>query len=308
MVNTDYDLIIVGGGAAGFTAAIYAQRYGLKSALIAKEFGGATSWAGEIENYPGFIGSGRDLMDKFIEQADKFGVKKVVGEVKSIKKEKEIFSVNLNNKSYTAKAVIAGVGSKHRELGVKGEHELLGRGVSVCATCDGNFFREKTVMVVGGGDAAAKSILYLSEICKKVYVSYRKEPLRCEPIYLERINKKENVEIIYNSVVQEILGEKKVSGVKLKESGEKKISKKEISLDGVFIEIGADPVVEIFKDLNLELQNNAVKTDEWNRTNVEGLFAAGDGTIEPFKQTITAAAGGATAAKAAYDYIQKKFL
>jgi len=308
MVETDYDVLIIGGGAAGFTAAIYAQRYGLKTAVIAKEFGGATALAGEIENYPGFIGSGRDLMTKFIAQSDKFGAEKITGTVDSIAKEGDLFTVDLGEKKLTSKAVIAGVGSKHRKLGVPGETELLGKGVSVCATCDGNFFRGKTVLVVGGGDAAAKSILYLSEICEKVYVSYRKELLRCEPIYLERINAKKNVELIYNSVVEEIEGESVVTGVRLKPFSDKMISKDFVEVQGVFIEIGADPIVDIFKDLGVELEKGAVKIDCWNKTSIKGLFAAGDGTTEPFKQTITAAAGGATAAKGAYDYIQEKNL
>jgi len=309
MVETDYDLLIIGGGAAGVTAAIYAQRYGLKSAVISKEFGGATALAGEIENYPGFIGSGSDLMNKFDEQAKMFGAEYITGEVTTITKTDGIFTVVMENKKLTSKAVIAGVGSKHRKLGVSGEDELLGKGVSICATCDGNFFKGKTVMVVGGGDAAGKSILYLSEICEKVYSSYRKNPLRCEPIYLKRIEEKENVELIYNSVVESISGENKVESVKLKAFDEsKEITQTEIKIDGIFMEIGADPVVEMFKDLGIELENGAVKIDMWNKTNVEGFFAAGDGTIEPFKQTVTAAAAGATAAKAVYDFIQEKYL
>jgi thioredoxin reductase (NADPH) len=303
MGNVDYDVVILGGGAAGFTAAIYCQRYGLKSVVISKEFGGATSLAGEIENYPGFVGTGADLMEKFMAQAEKFGAEKKQTAVKKVSKEGNIFTTETDDGNFTSYAVIAGLGSKHRTLGIPGEHEYLGRGVSICATCDGNFFRNKTVAVIGGNDSAAKAVMYLSEICKKVYVSYRKEPMRCEPIYLKRMEKP-NVEFIYNSVPTEIVAENnKVKALKLKAFGEKPIAKELVEVDGVFIEIGYDPITEPFASLGLELEHNAIKVNKDNRTNVKGFYAAGDGTNAPFKQTVVAAAGGAVAAKSCYDDI-----
>lgn len=301
----EYDLVILGAGAAGLTATIYAQRYGMKSVVIGKEFGGATAWAGEIENYPGFIGTGRELMDKFKSQAEKFGAEFITGDIQNVIKEGNKFVVELYEQKIIGKTIMSGLGSEHRKLNIIGEEKFFGKGLSVCATCDGNFFKGKDVVVIGGGDAAAKAILYLSEICAKVYASYRKEPLRCEPIYLERIKNKKNVELIYNSVPTEIIGENKVSGLKIKAVDGHKISKNILKIDGVFSEIGSDPIVKPFESLGLELDKGHIMVDKEGKTNIPGFYAAGDGTNNPFKQTITAAASGAIAAYSAYNYIIK---
>jgi thioredoxin reductase (NADPH) len=302
MVKGVYDLVVLGTGPAGMAAAIYAGRYDLKTLVIGKEVGGMTNLAGEIENYPGFIGSGIDLMKKFEEQAKMFGAEFLNGNIDKLEKSKEGFRVEVGGKEYAAKAVISGLGSEHRKLGIPGEDEFLGKGVSYCATCDGNFFRGKTVAVVGGSDSAAKAAIYLSSICKKVYVSYRKERMRAEPINLAKVEEAKNIEIVYNTKPVEIVGEAKVSGLKLEatDGGENKV----LDVDGVFIEIGSTPITQIVEGLGVELEKGYIKVDKEGRTNVAGLFAAGDGTNNPFKQAITAAADGSLAAKAAYNFVK----
>ena len=299
-----YDLIVLGTGAAGMAAAIYAGRYDLKTLVIGKEFGGATAWAGEIENYPGFMGRGIDLMKKFEEQAKKFGATFVIGNIDRLEKDREGFKVSVDGKEFVGKAVITGLGSEHRKLGIPGEGEFLGKGVSYCATCDGNFFRGKSVAVVGGSDSAAKAAIYLASICEKVYVSYRGEKMRAEPVNLDHVEAAKNVEFVYNTKPVEIVGDAKVTGLKLEATDGKKLAMDLIEVDGVFVEIGSTPVTRIVEGLGVELENGYIKVDKEGRTNVAGLFAAGDGTNNPFKQTITAAADGSLAAKAAYNFVR----
>jgi len=304
MVKEVYDLLILGTGPAGMAAAIYGGRYGLKTLIVGKEIGGAVNLAGEIENYPGFIGTGIDLMKKFEEQAKKFGAVFVTGDIDKLEKVKNEFIAKAGDKEFKGKAVVSALGSEHRKLGIPGEKEFTGKGVSYCATCDGNFFKGKTVAVIGGSDAAAKAAIYLAGISKKVYISYRKEKMRSEPINLKKIEATKNIEIIYNTKPVEILGDTKVTGLKLESSVGKKLEKNLIEVDGVFIEIGSTPVTQIFNGLGLELENGYIKVDKEGRTSIKGLYAAGDGTNNPFKQAITATADGALAAKAAYNYLK----
>ena len=326
-----YDLIVLGTGAAGMAAAIYAGRYDLKTLVIGKEFGGATAWAGEIENYPGFMGRGIDLMKKFEEQAKKFGATFVIGNIDKLEKDREGFKVSVDGKEFVGKAVITGLGSEHRKLGIPGEGEFLGKGVSYCATCDGNFFRGKSVAVVGGSDSAAKAAIYLASICEKVYVSYRGEKMRAEPVNLDHVEAAKNVEFVYNTKPVEIVGTIRVTGLRLVNSvgSQSKVAagsdslnqvgsnsknlvgsaspesdERLLEVDGVFVEIGSTPVTRIVEGLGVELENGYIKVDKEGRTNVAGLFAAGDGTNNPFKQTITAAADGSIAAKTAYNFVR----
>ncbi len=295
-----YDLLILGTGPAGMAAAIYGGRYDMKTLIIGKEIGGTTNLAGELENYPGFTGSGVDLMKKFEEQAKTFGAVFEMGNVDKLEKVDRGFSVSVGDKKFVGRSVIGCLGSERRKLEIPGEDEFSGKGVSYCATCDGNFFRGKTVVVVGGSDSAAKAAIYLASICEKVYISYRGEKMRCVPISLDRIEATENIEIIYNSKLVEIVGDGKVSNVRMESLNGKKM----VDVDGVFIEIGLMPSTKIFEGLGVELDKGYVKVDEGGRTSVEGLFAAGDGTNNPFKQTITATADGALAAKSAYDFVK----
>ena len=295
-----YDLIILGTGPAGMAAAIYAGRYDMKTLIIGNEIGGTTNLAGELENYPGFVGSGIDLMKKFEEQAKKFGAVFEMGSVDKLEKVEEGFCVGVGDKKFVGRSVIGALGSERRKLGISGEVEFSGKGVSYCATCDGNFFRGKTVAVIGGSDSAAKAAIYLASICEKVYISYRGDEMRCAPISLDKIEATENVEIIYNSKPVEILGDGKVSRLKL----ELLEGDKSIDVDGVFIEVGSVPSTKIFKGIGVELESGYIKVDKEGRTYVKGLFAGGDGTNNPFKQVITATADGALAAKSAYDFVK----
>lgn len=301
------DVLILGGGPAGITAAIYAARYDLKPIVIAKSIGGTANLAGEVENWPGFIGSGADLMTKFKEHADKFGVEFHQSEITKVDKDSNGFYVELGDKVVHGKSLILALGMEHRKLNIKGEKEFLGKGVSFCATCDGLFFKNKTVAVVGGSDSAAKAALYLSDIAKKVYIIYRKNEMRCEPISTKKLKEKKNVEFYFNSTPLEIVGEKKVTGLKINQIENEKSKGKDlvIALDGVFIEIGATPMLEVTSGLKMKTDGNgAIVIDNACKTNVLGVFAAGDNANTLLKQIVVAAGEGAIAAKSAYDFLK----
>ena len=298
----EYDLAILGGGPAGMTAAIYAGRYNLKVALISNNFGGTANLAGEVENWPGMISNGVEIMKNIKEQAEKFGAELITKNISSVKKDGEFFVIMSEDEEIKSKALIVALGTQHRKLGVPGEGEFLGKGVTYCATCDGNFFREKTVTVVGGGRSATKAALYLSDICEKVYLVHRRDSLRCEPIECKRIESKENIELLYNANVKEIIGENIVNKIKVLQND----TERELEVNGVFIEIGANPSTETLSELGLKLENGYIVTDKETRTNVEGVFAAGDITNNSVKQMINAAGEGAVAAINAYDYLTKR--
>lgn len=303
MVKDIYDVLILGGGPAGLTAAIYAGRYNMKTLVVAKSVGGTANLAGEIENWPGFIGSGIELMKNIRGQAEKFGAEFLEGDIDSVEASGKEFVLHYEGGEVRGKSVIVALGTEHRQLNIPGEKEFLGKGVSYCATCDGNFFRGKKVAVIGGADSAAKAALYLSEICEKVYVVYRKHEMRCEPISLKRINDKANVEIYYNSDAVEVLGSNKVESLKIvtEDKGESVLD-----VDGVFIEAGATPAVEVLKSLKLKAERGYVVTGKDGRTSVDGVFAAGDVTNNFLKQVVTAAGEGAVAAKGAHEYLMGK--
>jgi thioredoxin reductase (NADPH) len=303
MENEIYDVAILGGGPAGLTAAIYAARYNLNVLVIAKTFGGTTNLAGEVENWPGQIDSGMNIMKKFKEQAEKFGTKFLESELKTITKKEKNFEINTPSKEVIAKSVIISLGTENRKLNIPGEKEFLGKGVSYCATCDGMFFKDKIVTVIGGADSAAKAALYLAEIAKKVNIIYRQTEMRCEPISLKRIEENEKIEIFYNSNPIEISGGNAVQKIKINKDS------KEMDLEtqGVFIEAGATPVTEIVKDLDLEFDRDYIVTDKQAKTNVSGVFAAGDCTNNKFKQIVVAAGEGALAAKSTYDYLRFEY-
>ena len=219
-----YDVVILGGGPGGLTAAIYTGRYDMKTLVVASSFGGTANLAGEVENWPGMIASGREIMGKIKDQAGKFGCEFLEAEVSSVEIEnagegepqnntdehreggERVFVLKYDDGEVRAKSLIVALGTEHRQLDIPGEKEFLGKGVSYCATCDGNFFRGKDVAVIGGADSAAKAALYLSEICNKVTVVYRRHEMRCEPVSLAAIRKKENIEVMYFSKPVEILG------------------------------------------------------------------------------------------------------
>ena len=301
-----YDVLILGAGPAGLTAGLYASRYNHKTLVVGKVVGGTANSAGEIENWPGYKGSGLELMGKFKEQAAGFGAEFLEDEVKTVGKDGDLFVLNFGDNTVKGKSLIVALGTEHRQLNISGEKEFLGKGVSYCATCDGNFFKGKAVAVVGGADSAAKAALYLSDICEKVYVIYRKHEMRCEPVSLNKICKTDNIEIKYYTNPTEILGENVVKGLKIvTDDPDKGENEETLDVDGVFIEVGATPANEVVAELGLKLEKNYIVTDKGTKTNVEGVFAAGDVTNGPMKQVVTAAGEGAIAAKAAHEFLMK---
>ena len=302
-----YDVLILGGGPAGLTAAIYAGRYNLSVAVVAKSIGGTASLAGHIENWPGFMGSGKELMEKFKEQAGKFGAKFLEEEVSRVEKDENGFVLHLEGREIHGKALIIALGTEHKKLNIEGEKEFLGKGVSYCTTCDGMFFKNKTVAVIGGANSAAKAALYLSEIAKKVYIIYRKTEMRCEPISLKKIKDTKNIEVLYQAEPKKVLGDKTVKKMVINQKQEKGEKDIELNVDGIFIEIGASPVSEIVEPLDLKMDENGyIITDKMSGTNVPGCFAAGDSSDGKLKQVVTAAGEGAIAAKAAKDFLVDK--
>jgi len=286
-----YDVIIIGGGPAGVAAAIYSQRYKLKTLLITKNTGGMVLDSHLIENYPGFTKiSGVELSKKFEEQIKQLNIEKIEAEIIDI--DNNLTLTDKNNNKYETKNIILALGTEKRKLNVQGEEKFLGKGVSYCYTCDAPFFKDKTVAIVGGSDSAAKAALLLADYAKKVYIIYRKENLRCEPHYLEKIKNK-NIEILNNTEIKEIKGTNFVESVTLTNS--------KLKLDGVFIEIGTIPATNLAKKLNIELdENNYIKVNNKQETNIKGVYAAGDITNQLLKQIITAAAQGAIAANSIF--------
>jgi len=305
----DYDLIIVGGGPAGLTAAIYAGRRNLKTLLITITIGGQVLEAEKIENYPGFLGiKGLKLMQRFQKQAIKSGVEIVLDEVKEIKEIEGGYTVKTNTKEYSAKAIILAFGRTPRSLNVPGEEKFREKGVSYCATCDMPLFKNKTIAVVGGGNAALEAALYGSKIAKKVYLIHRRDEFRGFESFVEKVKRKENVELVLSSVVTEIKGEDSVRAIVVQDLKTNQL--KELQVDGVFIEIGSEVKTDLIKNLvKLDENNQVVITNNCetfypDRNEIRpGIFAAGDITSTPFKQIVTAAGEGCKAALQAYNYL-----
>ena len=239
-----------------------------------------------------------DLFMKMEEQAKKVGAEIKYEKVTEINKKNNLFEIKTNQETYSSKKVIIATGSEKRKLGLENEEKLVGKGVSYCCTCDGAFYQDKIVAVVGGGNSAVKSALLLAEYAKKIYIIYRKPDFtRVEPAWVENINQNDKIEVIFNEEVQELIGEEKLQKVKLKNQ--------ELELDGLFVEIGSEPASKIVQPLGVELENQFIKVDNQKKTNIPGLFAVGDVTNGIMKQIITAAADGAIAANMAYKEIRK---
>lgn len=298
-------MIIVGGGAAGYPAAIYAARFSLKTLVIAKERGGLITTTHVVENYPGFVRvSGTELMDKMEEHVKDYDVPIVDGEVIDIQKEGDYFIVKTKEKQYKTKTVVIATGTERRKLGIPGEDEYYGKGVSYCATCDGPLFRDKVIGVVGGSDSAAKEALLLAEYGSRVYIIYRKEKIHPEPINMKRVEENEKIEIINNTNVKEVKGEKFITHVLLDRDFD---GTNKLELGGLFIEIGHIPQSQLADKLGVKLNDKKeIIIDKLSRTNVPGVFAAGDVADLEWKQAITGAAEGCVAAYSAYEYISGK--
>jgi len=299
----DYEVVIIGGGPAGLSCALYCARYNLKTVLIAGEFGGQVNLTPDIQNYPGLDQiSGYELTNKFVEHAKNQGAELILDKVLDIKKLKDGFKVLTANKEYKTKTIVIATGASRKRLTVKGSEKLEGKGISYCATCDGPLFKNKTIAVVGGSDAAATSALYLSSIAKKVYIIYRKEKLKCESILENKINKTKNIELIKNANIIEFIGSKVLEKIKLD-------NKKELEVQGVFIEIGSIPSVDLTKSLDLKTnEKGLIITNSKAETSLQGVYAAGDVSSNSgeFKQIIISAAEGAIASRSILEFLQKK--
>ncbi|MFM7013529.1 MAG: thioredoxin-disulfide reductase [Actinomycetota bacterium] len=301
------DVIIVGSGPAGYTAAIYAARAGMKPLLIASsvEAGGELMKTTEVENFPGFPDGlmGPDLMMKLQAQAERFGTEIMLQDVveADLKANPKIVKTG-DGKSFESKTVILATGAAYRELGLPKEKELSGHGVSWCATCDGFFFREKTIAVVGGGDSAMEEANFLTRFASKVYVIHRRRELKASKIMQERALANPKIEFIWNSAVEELVGDVKLTGVKLKDTETGVIS--ELDLDGLFIAIGNDPRVWLVEN-QLELtEEKFIKVEgRSSKTSIPGVFACGDVIDPTYRQAITAAGSGCVAALDAEHYL-----
>lgn len=303
MEQLNFDTIILGGGPAGLSAAIYASRGAVSTAIVdLNMLGGQPSNYLELENYPGFqVIGGYDLMEKFEEHADKFGVKKFpMQEIQSV--DLKTKTIVTNEYEFKAKTIIIATGAQPMKLGVPGEKEFVGRGVSYCAVCDGAFYKNKVVAVVGGGNAAVEEAMYLTKFADKVYVIHRRNELRADKIVQERAFKNDKIEFIWDSVVKEIKGDNLVNTAVLENVKTKETSN--LSVNGVFPYIGMTPNVE---NISGQLQQDArgfIVTDETMSTSVEGVFAIGDVRTTPLRQVITAAADGAVGAVYAVKYLE----
>ncbi len=298
-----YDLIIIGSGAAGLSAALYSGRYRMKALVISKEFGGETAKAGAIENYPGIQTiDGYELMDAMKGQVKNLGIEMIDAGVVNVKRQKHCFEVFANTAMYQAHAIIFAVGAERRRLNLPNEKELTGKGVHYCVTCDGPVYNSKTIAMVGGGDASVKGAVLAAEYVKKLFLIVRGKEVTAEPINLERMKKLgDKIEVMFDTEVKEIVGEKKLKKLVLSREVN---SSTDLVVDGLFVEIGAVPNVELAKSVGVELDEHGyIKTDAMMQTNIDGVFAGGDAVnhFGSFKQDITAAAMGAVAATSAYN-------
>lgn len=304
-----YDVVVVGGGPAGLTAALYAARYMLSVVVITERIGGQMAEAGWIENYPGIpriVGPG--LAKRFEEHVKRYNVPIILDTVVDVLRDGELFVVKLaSSVELKGRTIILAIGVRKRRLGVPGELEFLGRGVSYCAPCDAPLFRGKRVAVVGGGDSAASAALLLAEYADKVYIVHRRDQLRVQPLYRKLLDENPRIEVLYNRVVKRICGDKVVRKLVLENTVNGQIE--ELNVDGVFIEIGAEPPTDFAKKLGLEVDDKGyIKVRDDMSTNIPGVFAAGDCTnaFGGVKQIIVAAAMGAIAATSAYKYLLGK--
>lgn len=295
-----YDLIVLGGGPTAIGCAIYAKRFAMEVLIVGKTFGGLIATTHIVENYPAISSiSGQGLMELFKEHMNSLEIPYISDEIKNIEKVNDHFELHSFFQNFKAYSVCIATGSVRRKLGIPGEEEFAGKGVSYCATCDGPFYKDKVVCVIGGSDSAAKEALFLAQNTKKVYIIYRGEDLRAEPINKKRVLESDKIEIIYNTNVVEIIGEGKVKSIVF-DNG------KRLDIDGVFIEIGSVPNSDIAKHIGVDINDhNEIKINRKSETNIPGIFAAGDVADAPFKQAITGVAEGVIAAYSAFDYVKE---
>ncbi|MDY6842541.1 MAG: thioredoxin-disulfide reductase [Thermodesulfobacteriota bacterium] len=300
-----YDTIIVGGGPAGLSAGIYAARAGLSALLLEKLTpGGIITTTEFVENYPGFIEpiTGTELMERMEKQAIKFGLLIDSGTVSAVLQENSCLKVSTENTSYKAHTVILAPGTSPKKLEVKGEDTLIGRGVSFCATCDGPLFKGSEVAVVGGGDSALEEALYLSKLAEKVYIIHRRDQFRAAQVIQEKVFSSQNISIIWDSVVEEIQGNRKVETIVIRNVKSNETSF--LPLQGLFLYVGIIPNTQFLKGF-IELDEQGfIITDTNMMTNIPGVFAAGDARKKPLRQVVTAVSDGATASFSATNYLE----
>ena len=302
------DIVIIGGGPAGYTCALYGARAGFNVVVFEKFYaGGQMAITEMVENYPGFeLGiDGFELAEKMKAQAERFGVKTLLEEVSELSLDGKTKKIIANGKEYLSKTVVIATGANPKELGVKNEDKFKGRGVHYCASCDGMFYKNKTVAVVGGGDTAVGDAMLLSRVANKVYLIHRRDSLKATKIYHDALFKLENVSVIYDSVVAEISGENSFEGLVIENVKTKE--KSQILCDGVFVSIGRKPVTKLIENIvNLD-ENGYVIAGEDTKTNIEGIYAIGDVRTKPLRQVVTAVGDGANAVYFIENYILKSY-
>ncbi|MBC1359087.1 thioredoxin-disulfide reductase [Listeria booriae] len=301
-----YDVIIIGAGPAGMTAALYTSRADLDTLMIERGVpGGQMVNTADIENYPGFDSIlGPDLSEKMFSGAKQFGAEYAYGDIKSVENGEEYKTVVAGSKTYKARSIIIATGAEHRKLGVEGEDAYSGRGVSYCAVCDGAFFKNRELIVVGGGDSAVEEGAYLTRYASKVTIIHRRDKLRAQQILQDRAFKNEKIEFVWNSTVEEILGDDmKVTGARLVSTIDGSTS--EINADGAFIYVGLVPLSAAFKDLGILDAEGYVITNEEMETTIPGIFAAGDVRVKSLRQVVTATGDGGLAGQNAQKFVEE---
>ena len=298
-----YDTIIIGAGPAGMTAALYAARSNLKVALIEGGLpGGQMNNTSDIENYPGYANiSGPELAEKMFEPLENLGVEHLYGFVENVEDHGDVKKVITDDEEFETRTVIVATGSKHRLLGVPGEEELNSRGVSYCAVCDGAFFRDQDLLVVGGGDSAVEEAIFLTQFAKSVTIVHRRDELRAQKVLQDRAFANEKINFIWDSVVKEIKGENRVESVVIENVKTGQVT--EQAFGGVFIYVGLDPVSDFVQELQIRDQAGWIVTDDHMKTSVAGVFAVGDVRQKDLRQVTTAVGDGAIAGQEAYKYI-----
>ena len=302
-----YDTIIIGAGPAGMTAALYAARSNLKVALIEGGLpGGQMNNTSDIENYPGYANiSGPELAEKMFEPLENLGVEHLYGFVENIEDHGDVKKVITDDEEFETRTVIVATGSKHRLLGVPGEEELNSRGVSYCAVCDGAFFRDQDLLVVGGGDSAVEEAIFLTRFAKSVTIVHRRDELRAQKVLQDRAFANEKINFIWDSVVKEIKGENRVESVVIENVKTGQVT--EQAFGGVFIYVGLDPVSDFVQELQIRDQAGWIVTDDHMKTSVTGVFAVGDVRQKDLRQVTTAVGDGAIAGQEAYKYITEHY-
>ena len=306
-MNKKHDLIIIGAGPAGLNASVYASRYGVDNIVVGSIGGGLTTETHEIGNWLGTQKiTGFEFAQNALEHAKSLKAEIKNVSIDQIERNEDDFSLLLSNgEKISSKTVLLAMGTKHRHLGIPGENEFAGKGVSYCATCDGFFYKEKTVAVIGGSDSAASAAIYLADIAEKVYVIYRKDKLRAESFWVSNIEKNPKIEVIYNTNVKEIKGDQQLEKVILDNTFN---DSEELKLDGLFVEIGLEPSTSLIKNINIETDEEGyIKIEADGKTTEKGVWAAGDITdgSNKFKQIVTAASEGAIAASSIQKHLRK---